>query len=61
MRSPASTCLLRIVDAYDGGEGSIRELIERFAVNPGTVQRIRSAAPYCKARRSALSQSSSTR
>jgi transposase len=29
----------RIVDAYDGGEGSIRELAERFAVNPSTVQR----------------------
>lgn len=28
----------RIVDAYLGGEGSIREMAERFAVAPGTVQ-----------------------
>jgi transposase len=28
----------RIVDAYDHREGSIRELAERFAVSPNTVQ-----------------------
>jgi transposase len=28
----------RIVQAYRNGEGSIRELAERFAVAPGTVQ-----------------------
>jgi transposase len=28
----------RIVEAYERGEGSIRELAERFAVSPGTVQ-----------------------
>lgn len=28
----------RIVDAYEGGEGSIREVAERFAVSPSTVQ-----------------------
>ena len=29
----------RIVAAYEAGEGSVRELAERFAVNPSTVQR----------------------
>jgi transposase len=29
---------IRIVDAYEGGEGSIREVAERFSVSPGTVQ-----------------------
>lgn len=28
----------RIIDAYQNGEGSIREMAERFAVSPGTVQ-----------------------
>jgi transposase len=28
----------RIVDAYKNGEGSIRDIAERFAVSPGTVQ-----------------------
>lgn len=28
----------RIVDAYEGGEGSIREVADRFSVSPGTVQ-----------------------
>jgi transposase len=28
----------RIVDAYQAGDGSIREVAERFAVSPGTVQ-----------------------
>lgn len=28
----------RIVDAYENGEGSIREVAERFVVSPGTVQ-----------------------
>jgi transposase len=28
----------RIVEAYDNGEGSVRELAERFAVAPNTVQ-----------------------
>lgn len=28
----------RILDAYDAGEGSVRELAERFAVAPNTVQ-----------------------
>jgi transposase len=28
----------RIVEAYEAGEGSVRELAKRFAVDPGTVQ-----------------------
>lgn len=28
----------RIVEAYDNGEGSVRDLAERFAVGPNTVQ-----------------------
>lgn len=29
---------IRIVEAHEHGEGSVRELAERFAVSPGTVQ-----------------------
>ncbi len=31
----------RIVEAYENGEGSVREVAERFAVSPGTVQNYR--------------------
>ncbi len=39
MRAYSLDLRQRIVEAYDLGEGSVRELAERFAVAPNTVQR----------------------